>query len=79
VIGRNVVIHSGAEVRESVIMDNVDVGRGAKIRRAIIDKNVRILPGHSIGYDPEHDRQVGVVSPSGIVVLEKAPRVSGSK
>jgi len=73
VIGRNVVLHSGAEVLESVIMDNVDIGRGAKVRRAIIDKNVYIAPGDEIGYDPARDREVGVISASGIVVVPKWP------
>jgi glucose-1-phosphate adenylyltransferase len=72
VIGRNVVLHSGADVRDSIIMDNVDIGRDAKVRRAIIDKNVRIAPGVQIGYDEAYDRQVGVVSPTGIVVIPKA-------
>ena len=72
VIGRNVVLHSGSDVRDSIIMDNVDIGRDAKVRRAIIDKNVRIAPGVQIGYDEAYDRQVGVVSPTGIVVIPKA-------
>ncbi len=75
VLGRNVVLHSSADVRESIIMDNVDIGRGARIRRAIIDKNVRIEPGVRIGYDEAEDRALGVVSPTGIVVI---PKVAGS-
>ena len=73
VIGRNVHIHSGSEVLESILMDNVDIGRDARIRRAIIDKNVRIPPGARIGYDDEADARIGVVSPEGIVVIPKAP------
>jgi len=73
VLGRNVYMHSGAEVLESIIMDEVDIGRGAKIRRAIIDKNVRIQPGEQIGYDRTRDRELGVVSESGIVVIPKVP------
>jgi glucose-1-phosphate adenylyltransferase len=72
VIGRNVHIHSGSEVLESILMDNVDIGRDARIRRAIIDKNVRIPPGARIGYDDEADARIGVVSPEGIVVIPKA-------
>jgi len=73
VMGRNVYLHSGAEVLESIIMDEVDIGRGARIRRAIIDKNVRIEPGEIIGYDEARDRQRGSVSESGIVVIPKVP------
>jgi glucose-1-phosphate adenylyltransferase len=71
VMGRNVVIHAGAEVFESVLMDNVDIGHDAKIRRAIIDKNVRIPAGSRIGYGDPSDRESGVVSATGIVVIPK--------
>jgi glucose-1-phosphate adenylyltransferase len=72
VMGSNVVLHAGADVRDSVILDNVHIGAGARVRRAIIDKNVRIPPGEQIGYDPDHDREIGVVSATGIVVMPKA-------
>ena len=78
VMGRNVVLHSGADVRDSIIMDNVDIGRDAKVRRAIIDKNVRIPAGVAIGYDEAFDRTIGVVSPEGIVVIPKVPGPSDS-
>lgn len=79
VMGRNVVLHSGADVRDSIILDNVDIGRDVKVRRAIIDKNVRIPPGTTIGYDAEFDRTIGVVSPEGIVVIPKVPGPSESR
>jgi glucose-1-phosphate adenylyltransferase len=71
VMGRNVVIHSGAEVSESILMDNVDVGRDAKIFHAIIDKNVRIPAGTRIGYGDPSDHEIGVISAGGIVVIPK--------
>jgi glucose-1-phosphate adenylyltransferase len=73
VLGRNVVLHSGAEVHDSILMDNVDIGRNARIRRAIIDKNVRIPAGATIGFDEDADRALGVVSPEGIVAIPKVP------
>lgn len=72
ILGRNVVLHSGSEVVESVLMDNVDIGRGAKVRRAIIDKNVRIPPDAHVGFDPDVDRRLGVISEGGIVTIPKA-------
>ena len=71
VIGRNVVIESGAEVNESVIMDSARIGHDARIRRSIIDKNVRIPAGARIGYGDDIDHLLGVVSPEGIVVIPK--------
>jgi len=73
ILGRNVVLHAGADVRESIIMDNVEIGRDARIYRAIIDKNVVIPAGATVGGDPERDRALGVVSPTGIVVVPKVP------
>jgi glucose-1-phosphate adenylyltransferase len=73
VLGRNVFVHTGADVDTSLLFDNVDIGRHSRIRRAIIDKNVRIPPGSVIGYDPIEDAKKYFVSPSGLVVIEKAP------
>ncbi len=70
VIGRNVRVHSGAVVEDSIIFDNCDIGRRARIRRAILDKNVRIPPDTTIGYDLEADRRKYHVTESGIVVVE---------
>jgi glucose-1-phosphate adenylyltransferase len=78
VLGRNVFVHTGADVDQSILFDNVDIGRHCKIRRAIIDKNVRITPGTVIGYDLEEDRKRWFVSESGIVVIEKAPETEWS-
>jgi glucose-1-phosphate adenylyltransferase len=70
VIGRNVRIHSGAFIEDSVIFDNCDIGRRAKIRKAILDKNARIPEDAVIGYDLDRDRHLYYVTQSGIVVVE---------
>ena len=70
VIGRGCKIHTGAEVDESIVFDNVDIGRHAKIKRAIIDKNVRVPAGTKIGYDLTKDSQLYHVTETGIVVVE---------
>ena len=70
VLGRGVRIHTGADVRDSVIFDNCDIGRHAKVRRAILDKNVKIPTGAQIGYDLDEDRKKYHVTESGIVVVE---------
>ncbi len=74
IIGRNVKIHSYAEVHDSIIFDNVEVGRGARVHRAIVDKNNRIPDGATIGIDPEADRRVHHLSSTGITVVGKQPR-----
>lgn len=70
VIGRQVRIHSGALVEDSIIFDNCDIGRRARIRRAILDKNIRVPDDTLIGYDLESDRRNHHVTESGIVVVE---------
>ena len=76
VVSPSVVVHSGALVEHSVLMDGADIGRGAIVRRAIIDKNVVIPPGCHIGVDPEDDRVRGfTVSDSGVVVIGKGDPV----
>ena len=73
VIGRNVKIHSFAEVSDSIIFGNVEIGRGAQVNRAIIDKNVRVAEGSSLGVEPDDDARHHFTSKEGIVVVEKAP------
>ena len=70
-------VHSRADVRQCVVMDEVDIGRGARIRRAIIDKRMLIPEGTVIGYDPEKDRARFTVSPGGIVVVPMGVRLPG--
>ena len=70
VIGRNVRVHAGALVEDSIILDNCDIGRRSKVRRAILDKNVHVQEESMIGFDLEHDRRFHHVTDSGIVVVE---------
>jgi glucose-1-phosphate adenylyltransferase len=70
VMGRNVRVHSGAVVEDSVMFDNCDIGRRARVRRAILDKNVRVPDDASIGFDLENDKKLYYVTDSGIVVVE---------
>ena len=70
ILARGVKVHTGAEVEDSVILDNCDIGRRAKIRRAILDKNVRVPEDWTIGYDLERDKKLYHVTETGIVVVE---------
>lgn len=75
VIGRNVKIHSYAEVTDSIIFDNVEIGRGCRIHKAIVDKNNTLEEGLRLGFDPIVDARDFYVSPTGIVVVQKRPRM----
>ena len=70
VLGRNVRVHAGALVEDSVILDNCDIGRRARVRRAILDKNVRVPEDAAIGYDLPRESRYHHVTDSGIVVVE---------
>jgi glucose-1-phosphate adenylyltransferase len=70
VLGRRVFVDNGAQVKDSVVMDNCHIGAGARIRRAILDKNAVIPAGERIGYDLGKDREKYHVSETGIVVVE---------
>lgn len=70
VLGRDVRVHSGALVEDSILFDGCDIGRRAKIRKAILDKNVHVPEDAVIGYDLETDRRSHHVTESGIVVVE---------
>lgn len=71
VLSPRVVVHSYAEVEDSILFEGVDIGRHAKIRRAIIDKEVRIPPEMRVGYDLSEDAKRFTVTPTGIVVVPK--------
>ena len=64
-------VHSGTQVEDCVVFDEVDIGRHAKVRRAIIDKGVKIPDGEEIGYDLEKDCRRFTVTPNGVVVIPK--------
>ncbi|MFQ5451019.1 MAG: glucose-1-phosphate adenylyltransferase [Nitrospinaceae bacterium] len=75
IIGRDVLIDSGAAIINSIIMDRVRVGKNCKITMAIIDKDVHIPPGVSIGYNVEEDRKRFLVDEeSNIIVIPKGYR-----
>ncbi len=64
-----VLVHSYANVEDSVILPRVDIGRGAQLRRVIVDKHCRIPPGMKIGFDAEEDRKRFHVSAGGVTLV----------
>ncbi|MFT5506933.1 MAG: glucose-1-phosphate adenylyltransferase [Gammaproteobacteria bacterium] len=66
----NVKVHSYAEVRDSVILPDVDIGENARINKAIIDRDCRIEPGMIIGENHDDDRKRGFrVTEKGVVLV----------
>jgi glucose-1-phosphate adenylyltransferase len=77
VIGREVLIDSGAEVESSLIMDRVKINKDCKIKMAIIDKDVEVPLGTEIGYDLKQDKKRFFVDKeSGIIVIPKGYKFS---
>jgi len=71
VLSYNVAVHRGAEVDESVVMENVDIGRYCKLKKTIIADGARIPAGTEIGLNPKADRQRFHVTPRGITVVTR--------
>ena len=69
IISPGVRIHSGADISDSILMDDVEVGRDCSIKRAIIDKRVQIPAGSEIGCNLEKDSKLFKVTDNGIVVI----------
>ena len=71
ILSPRVHIHSYSEVRDSILMDDVDVGRNARLNRVIVDKGVHIPQGQNVGFNLKEDAKKFTVTESGIVVIPK--------
>ena len=68
----NVRVAKGAEITQSVILQNARIGEASVIERAILDKNVLVEPGATVGVDLDQDRARGyTISAGGITVVGK--------
>jgi glucose-1-phosphate adenylyltransferase len=74
ILGRNVSVHEGAVVEDSVVMDHTSVGKGAHLRRVIVDRFNVIGSDEQIGIDPEEDQRRYHVDASGLVVIPRGGR-----
>jgi len=76
ILGRNVRVHSFAEIDKSIVFDGVVIERDCRIHKAIIDKDVRLARGTQVGVAPDADRDRGWhVSETGITVVPKNPTI----
>lgn len=70
VIGRGVVIHPGAVIEDSVLMDFCEVGPNCRFKRVVADRFNTFAPDTVIGQDFEKDQASGYhVDKSGIVAI----------
>jgi len=66
----NTKVHSYTEIRDSVILPDVDIGENVRITKAIIDRGCVIKPGTVIGEDHDEDRRRGFrVTEKGVVLV----------
>ena len=71
ILSYGVYAHRGAQISESVIMDDTNIGRDVRLNRVIVDEGVAIPDGYEIGVDLEQDRKRFVVTDSGLVVVSQ--------
>ena len=73
VVRREVVLEEDVEIEDCIIMDYTVIRQGARLRRVIVDRYNHIQPGDRIGFGRAADESRFHVSPTGIVVVPKAP------
>ena len=65
-----VYVHSYSEIKDSVILPDVDIGEKCRINKAILDAGCKIEPGTVIGEDADADRERGFrVTKDGITLV----------
>ncbi|TAN39855.1 MAG: glucose-1-phosphate adenylyltransferase [Nitrospirae bacterium] len=75
VLSPNVRVNSFVDLRDSILLENVEIGRNCRIRKAIIDKDVYVPSGTIIGYNPAADRERFDVSEGGVVIIPKGAEI----
>jgi glucose-1-phosphate adenylyltransferase len=71
IIGPGVRIGPGAEIVDSILLEDVEVRRGARLRKAILDKSSMIPERFEIGFDADQDDRNFKISRGGIRVVPK--------
>ncbi|MGB9823220.1 MULTISPECIES: glucose-1-phosphate adenylyltransferase [Thermodesulfovibrio] len=68
------IIEEGAQVKDSLIMDDVVVKRNSRLYRVIVDKKNVVYEGEEIGFSREKDRFRCHIDSSGICIIPRAAR-----
>lgn len=78
ILSPKAMVHSWAQVQDSVIMHGTRVSRRARVNRAILDKSVVVEENAQVGFDRQYDLDRGfTVTDSGITVVPKGYVVTG--
>jgi glucose-1-phosphate adenylyltransferase len=62
-------VNSYSEVKDTVVLPDVNIGRNCRITRAVIDRGCDIPEGTVIGEDAETDAEHFYVSEQGVVLV----------
>lgn len=73
-IRSNVIVEEGAQILNSIILDDVIIKRNSKLHRVIVDKRNIIYEGEEIGFNPDRDRFRCHIDTSGIRVIPRGAR-----
>jgi glucose-1-phosphate adenylyltransferase len=73
----NVRVNSYSEIKDSLLLPEVNVGRHCKITKAIIEKGCNVPEGTVIGENRAEDEKKFHVSPGGVVLV--TPEMLGQK
>ncbi len=71
ILGTNVTVENGAEVRDSILFDNVHIKRGAKLSKTIIDKGTIVPADWLLSAENHSGWSECTVTDGNIVVLGK--------
>lgn len=66
-----VQVHSYVQLRDAVVLPEVDIGRYCRLRKVIIDRGCTIPPGTVIGEDAEEDAKNFYRTKSGVVLVTR--------
>jgi len=77
VIGPGVVVEEGAEVSDSIVMNDTVLGRGCRVERAILDKEIVVGEGAIVGFGEDNAPNGAMphVLNTGVTVVGKRARV----
>ena len=78
VLGSNVVVEKGAQVKDAVILANSVIKAGAKVSYSIIDENVTIGENATVGVEKNAKAEI-VVLGRDIKVADSVQVLSGQK
>jgi glucose-1-phosphate adenylyltransferase len=64
-------VRSYSEIKEAVILPDVQIGRGCKLSKVVIDRRCHVPDGLVIGEDPELDAKRFFRTDNGVVLVTR--------